>query len=97
MQLDGDVDVNQEGKAETRTGMSVWEHTTALYVRRKILSTLFTLLGLYREGYATNCRHYAARITWRQDGVVLSWRTLPGKAVLSLSANDIDVLTEKWY
>lgn len=95
MQLDGDVDVNQQGKA--RRGTSVWEHTTALYVRRKILSTLFTLWGLYREGYATNCRHYAARITWRQDGVVLSWRTLTGKAVCERSVHEIDVLTEKWY
>lgn len=85
MQLNGDVDVNQQGKAETRTGTSVWEHTTALYVLRKILSTLFTLLGLYREGYATNCRHYADVLALHGDRMVWFCLGEPSLARLCVS------------
>lgn len=83
MQLDGDVHGNQQGKAETCIDTSVWEHTTALYVHRKILSTLFTLFGLYREGYATNRQRYAKVLALHGDRVV--WVCLgepfPGTAV----------------
>lgn len=85
MQLDGDVDANQQGKEETRTGTSVWERTTVLYVRRKILSTLFTLLGLYREGCATNCRHYADALALHGDRMVWFCLGKPSLARLCVS------------
>lgn len=87
MQPDGDVGVNQQGKAKIHMGTSVWEHTTALYVRRKILSTLFTLLGLYREGYATNCRRYADALALHGDR--MAWFCLGEPSLARLCASGV--------